>query len=162
MGQALSVKQAVLAGQPATQVAALAWRGVEALEVLLITSRETRRWVLPKGWPIKGKPPHEAAAQEAREEAGVRGAIAKQPIGSYRYVKFLKDGAGVDCVVSVYPLTVARQRKRWPEQNQRAARWFSPEEAATAVAEPELRSLILNFASRWRAGKVAPAAVNRR
>ena len=135
--------------QVGQQYAALPYRWVDgALEILLLTSRETHRWVIPKGWPMAGKKPHAAAAQEALEEAGVIGKIAKTPVGAYTYVKRLKNGAGLVCKVDVFPLAVARQLKRWPEQAQRTAHWFTPHEAAEAVNEPELDDLIEAFGRR--------------
>ena len=112
---------------------------------MLVTSRDTRRWVIPKGWPAKGRKPHVEAAREAYEEAGIEGRIAKQAIGSYRYDKRFADGTARLCTVHVYPLEVARQHKRWREQVQRDCRWFTLEEAAHAVAEPELQALIQVF-----------------
>jgi 8-oxo-dGTP pyrophosphatase MutT (NUDIX family) len=157
-----ALKKASRVGQ---QYAALPYRWIDGeLEILLLTSRETRRWVIPKGWPMAGKKPHAAAAQEALEEAGVIGKIAKTPIGAYTYVKRLKNGAGLVCKVDVYPLAVARQLKRWPEQAQRTAHWFAPYEAAQAVNEPELDELIEAFGAnpprrsgRPRVGAAAPA-----
>jgi 8-oxo-dGTP pyrophosphatase MutT (NUDIX family) len=128
------------------QFGALPWRQRKGLEVLLVTSRESRRWVIPKGWPIKGRKPHMSAAREALEEAGVTGRIGKKALGSYGYVKRLKNGAPLECRVQVFPLKVERQRKRWREQHERALRWFAACEAATAVAEPELQKLIGDFA----------------
>ena len=75
------------------QYAALPWRNAQGFEILLITSRETRRWVIPKGWPMPGNSPAESAAQEAYEEAGIRGKIAVQAIGHYGYRKRLRGGA---------------------------------------------------------------------
>ena len=129
------------------QYAALAYRiRARQVEILLITSRDTGRWVIPKGWPMKGKRPHVAAAREALEEAGVTGKIGKRPVGYYRYQKRLKNGAAVNCLVDVYLMQVLRQRKRWPEQRQRTAHWFDPAEAAKVVDEPELAELIRLFA----------------
>jgi 8-oxo-dGTP pyrophosphatase MutT (NUDIX family) len=133
------------ASRPGLQYAALPYRMGEALEILLVTSRETQRWVIPKGWPMMGKKPHAAAAREAREEAGVIGRITKTPFGAYHYVKRLKNGAPLVCSVDVFPLQVTRQRKRWPEQQQRTAHWFTVAEAADAVQEPELQALIERF-----------------
>ncbi len=133
------------ASRPGLQYAALPYRLAEETEILLVTSRETQRWVIPKGWPMKGKKPHAAAAREALEEAGVSGRIGKAPIGAYRYVKRLKNGAPLVCDVDVFALEVARQRKRWPEQHQRTAHWFTVAEAAEAVHEPELQALIERF-----------------
>ena len=128
------------------QYAALPWRDQDGIEILLATSRETRRWVIPKGWPMKNRKPHAAAAREAMEEAGVSGRVMKRPIGSYSYVKRLKNGAPLQCVVDVFPLMVEQQRDRWREQAQRTVRWFPAEEAAIQVEEPELRALIIAFA----------------
>ena len=124
----------------------------DQLEVMLISSRETRRWVLPKGWPMKGRKPHAAAAREALEEAGVVGKIGKVAVGSYRYIKRMKNGAQQLCDVTVFPLVVQRQRKHWPERHQRSTRWFSLEDAAEAVGEPDLREVIRNFALLPRSG----------
>ncbi len=136
----------------ASQVAALPYRRAGRLEVLLITSRETRRWVIPKGWPMKGRTPAEAAAQEALEEAGVRGEMMDASIGTYRYLKYIKTGASVLCEVEVFPLQVAGQLDTWREQDQRNQRWFAAEEAATSVDEPELGELIRAFAKGFTTG----------
>jgi 8-oxo-dGTP pyrophosphatase MutT (NUDIX family) len=147
MGEALTRRTAGLgAGEPAIQYAALPYRRMHGLEVLLLTSRDTGRWVLPKGWPMKGRKPHAAAGREALEEAGVEGRVAKKPIGAYAYAKRLPDGRLLDCVVEVFAMAVDRQRKRWPERGQRTARWFSPAEAAEVVDEPELAALLERFA----------------
>lgn len=129
------------------QVAALPWRGEgEALRVLLVSSRETRRWVIPKGWPMKDRTDFQAAATEAYEEAGLDGVIGEQPIGEYEYLKRLKSGAARLVKVDVYPLQVTGCREAWPEKGQRTLEWMSPVEAALAVQEPELRDLIARFA----------------
>jgi 8-oxo-dGTP pyrophosphatase MutT (NUDIX family) len=127
----------------ACQVAALPFRVSEAgdLEVLLVTSRETQRWLIPKGWPMKGKTPYEAAAQEAKEEAGVEGEISPKPLGRYSYWKRKSDHFLL-CQVDVYCLAVKRQLKSWREQAQRQARWFGVAEAADRVLEPALADLI--------------------
>ena len=146
MGKPAKKKPSRLIAQPGLQYAALPYRrGEDEVEILLVTSRETQRWVIPKGWPMKGKAPYAAAAREALEEAGVVGKVGKEAIGVYHYVKRLKNGAPLDCVVDVFPLQVVRQRKRWPEQGQRTGHWFSVPEAAEAVDEPELQELILRF-----------------
>jgi 8-oxo-dGTP pyrophosphatase MutT (NUDIX family) len=132
----------------AVQYAALPYRWSGGLLILLVTSRDTRRWVIPKGWPMKGRQPHAAAALEALEEAGVSGRIARLPVGAYPYVKRLKSGAGVNCQDDVYPLEVQRQRTRWREQHERTVHWFAPDDAAEAVHEPELAALIVQFAER--------------
>ncbi|WP_164468278.1 NUDIX hydrolase [Caulobacter vibrioides] len=129
------------------QVAALPWRGEgDALRILLVSSRETRRWVIPKGWPMKGRTDPQAAAQEAYEEAGLKGAIAPRPFGEYPYLKRLKNGQARMVKVDVYPLEVKETLAAWPEQGQRTLEWMTPVEAALAVQEPELRDLIARFA----------------
>ena len=128
------------------QVAALPVRpGPDGPEIMLITSRETRRWVVPKGWPMKGRKDHEAAAQEAREEAGLEGRIHKHPIGAYTYLK-RTNGVAEPCRVMVYRLDVEGERRSWRERGQRERRWFSAAEAANHVAEPRLASMILAVA----------------
>jgi 8-oxo-dGTP pyrophosphatase MutT (NUDIX family) len=135
-----------------TQYAALPYRqrADGAVEVLLVTSRETERWVVPKGWPMKGRRPHASAAREALEEAGLVGRVDKEPIGSYRYDKRLKRGMVVPCMVEVFPLEVKAQKKKWPEKGQRTTRWLLPEDAAAAVDEAGLRETIRNLQSRLR------------
>jgi 8-oxo-dGTP pyrophosphatase MutT (NUDIX family) len=116
------------------------------LEVLLITTRDTGRWIIPKGWPMKGRKDHKAAAREARDEAGVVGRIRKRPLGRYRYGKRRPDRIEL-CEVTVYPLLVERQRSKWLERGQRAVGWFSIEDAAARVQEPELREIIRGLGS---------------
>lgn len=95
--------------QPARQVAALVWRpALEVPDVLLVTSRATRRWVVPKGWPIDGLSPAAAAAQEAFEEAGAVVGQGHEQLGSYEYGKVLKDGSLLACVVDVFALPALR------------------------------------------------------
>ncbi|MDP1528635.1 MAG: NUDIX hydrolase [Rhodoferax sp.] len=128
------------------QVAALPWRrGPDGVEILLITSRETRRWVTPKGGRMAGKTDAEAAAIEAMEEAGVQGTVAEEPIGTFRYLKILKRRAPRWCVVAVYPLEVILQHGAWKEQAERERVWMSVEQAAASVDEPDLKALIAAF-----------------
>lgn len=117
------------------------------VSILLITSRETRRWVIPKGNPVKGLLPHASAAREAEEEAGVRGAACPTPLGSYRYRKRRKNGASLMLDVDVFPLAVNTELPDWKEQAERERRWFKLAEAADAVEEPDLRDLIRSFAA---------------
>ncbi len=125
------------------QYAALAWReAVEGREVLLITSRDTGRWVIPKGWPMKNRTPWDAAAREAFEEAGVKGQVEPAAIGSYRYVKHLSRWRERPVEVQVFPLRVERELDDWPERRQRERVWLAPEEAAGRVHEPDLAELI--------------------
>jgi len=128
------------------QVAALPWRpGPDGVEILLVTSRETRRWVTPKGGRMPGKTDAQAAAQEALEEAGVEGEVAERPVGTFRYLKVLRRRAPRWCVVALFPLRVEVEHPTWKEQNERQRRWMSRAEAAGAVVEPELRQLIAAF-----------------
>lgn len=110
--------------------------------LLLVNTLTTRRWILPKGWPIKGMTLAEAAAAEAWEEGGVRGTIATSPIGSFRYRKIRKNGLTLDCQADVFVLIVDSMSDTFPESNLRARCWVSPGEAATLVAEPDLRALL--------------------
>jgi 8-oxo-dGTP pyrophosphatase MutT (NUDIX family) len=114
-------------------------------QVMLVTSRESGRWVIPKGWPKKRQSPRASAAREAREEAGVVGEIGKNSIGSYSYRKRLKNGAVVACEVRVFPLKVKRQQKRWPERGEREIQWFSRAKAARVVRERALSDIIRNL-----------------
>jgi 8-oxo-dGTP pyrophosphatase MutT (NUDIX family) len=128
------------------QYAALPYRVAGGrLQVLLVTSRRTRRWIVPKGWPVDSMPASACAALEALEEAGVKGEVQKTPIGHYRYVKHHKNRASEPCKVEVYALKVTEQRKSWAEGDERERRWYSPAEAAAVVAEPLLQHLILEF-----------------
>lgn len=128
------------------QVAALPVQGAAAdLRVLLVTSRETRRWIIPKGWPEKGMKDSAAAAREALEEAGIVGTISRRPIGRYRYFKRTLDSFQ-PCEVAVYRLDVEGEQPTWHEQDERQRAWFSPQVAAHLVDEPELKQLLLALA----------------
>jgi 8-oxo-dGTP pyrophosphatase MutT (NUDIX family) len=128
------------------QYAALPWRRSDiGLEILLITSRETRRWVIPKGWAKKGEPPTIAAAREALEETGAAGRVAPAPLGEYRYDKIMKNGRVRKVKVAVYSLEVLHEHAEWPEMAVREKLWISAAEGADLVDEPELRILIARF-----------------
>jgi 8-oxo-dGTP pyrophosphatase MutT (NUDIX family) len=125
------------------QVAALPLRLAKngAIEILLVTSRDTGRWIIPKGWPSKRLKDSKAAAREAREEAGVKGKIFRKTIGSYRYIKReLDNGALIE--VQVFLLKVSKRYKRWPEKRERRRAWFDINAAARMVSDPELSTLI--------------------
>jgi 8-oxo-dGTP pyrophosphatase MutT (NUDIX family) len=114
-----------------TQIAALPLRVYQsAPQVMLITSRETGGWIIPKGWPHKGLAPRAVAAREAYEEAGVRGKIRKRPFGTYRYEKRLSPEEGMICQVTVFLLEVEQQLDDWPEKRDRERCWLAPAEAA--------------------------------
>jgi 8-oxo-dGTP pyrophosphatase MutT (NUDIX family) len=128
------------------QVAALPWRRHEsAVEIMLITSRDTGRWVLPKGWPQAREPLCSAAAREAAEEAGLTGRISPLEIGRYFYAKTLASGEEVPCEVPVFPLQVDGVAERWKEKNARVRKWAPVAEAATMVNEPDLSQIIAYF-----------------
>lgn len=127
------------------QVAALCWRLNPVLEVLLITSLNSKRWILPKGWLMEGLSASESAAREAFEEAGVAGKIGSKPVGSYHYLKERKDGGGVPCRVDVFALQVTAEMEDWPEKGARRIAWLPAEQAAIRVTEPGLRELLRNF-----------------
>ena|SRR5262249_53061767 len=131
----------------AVQYGALPYRRNESaqMEVMLVTSRETRRWIIPKGWPHKGRAPHRSAAREAYEEAGVVGRVRRQPVGSFSYEKHLTTGIVV-CKVHVFALEVRRQSRTWPERQERELKWLSPGQAAKAVKEPMLAKIIRRLA----------------
>ncbi len=132
------------AHEPRRQYAALPFRRAQdsSLQVLLITSRSTRRWIIPKGWPMGQRAPHKVAELEAMEEAGVSGRIRKQPLGSYGYDKLMSDGSRVRCRVDVYPLDVRKEKASWPEKKRRERRWMGIEEAASLADDAELVPLI--------------------
>lgn len=128
------------------QVAALPFRTRDGvLEVLLITSRETRQWIIPKGWRRKSRQPHDVATREARQEAGVVGRIAKRAIGSYRYEKRLAANDAIACKVRIFPLEVERQLDDWPEKGERDLRWLIPSEAAKLITDKNLSQELM----RW-------------
>ena len=113
--------------------------------VLLVTTLQTHRWIIPKGWPWPGEPDWNAAAEEAREEAGVLGAPNPVSIGTYSYEKRRSTGAVVPVLVTVYLLSVSEELDTWPESEQRQRAWFTLRDAAAAVQEPELQQLLLRL-----------------
>lgn len=135
---------------PAVQTAALPWRRRPdgTVEVLLATSRDTGRWVLPKGWPHNGKSLGESASQEAYEEVGVRGRLAEKEFGHYSYLKWLDSGLNRRVRVSVFPLEVTEECDFWPEQGQREIHWTTCEIAARRVDEPELAAILRKFPAK--------------
>jgi 8-oxo-dGTP pyrophosphatase MutT (NUDIX family) len=111
-------------------------------EVLLITSRGTGRWILPKGWPMKDRSLADAAAQEAWEEAGVRGVVGAEAIGKYTARKITETGLELRCAVHVFRLDVSELVQEFPEAGQRKRKWVSPAKAATLVQEEGLRDIL--------------------
>ena len=110
--------------------------------MLLVTSRDTGRWIIPKGWPAKGKSPHKSAAREAREEAGVVGTIKRRPLGAFSYKKRLKNGKVVVCEVQVFVMKVKRQTAKWLEKGQRRIKWLPRTKAAKTVGDRVLGTII--------------------
>ena len=128
------------------QVGALPWRQRDGnLEFLLVTTRTTRRWVIPKGWPMADRADHQAAEQEALEEAGVVGHVAPQPMGHFNYLKLADSGKTRMLRVDVYPLEVTDELENWMEKDHRARRWMKPAEAMTLAGEPELVGIFNSF-----------------
>jgi len=128
------------------QVAALPWRRTGAgLEIMLISSRDTGRWVLPKGWAEKHESLWDAASREADEEAGLTGEIEHKEAGRYFYAKVMQIGPAVPCEVLVYPLKVQAVAEKWKERGLRRRQWMSAEDAAAAVDEPDLAQVIRDF-----------------
>ncbi|MGA1804966.1 NUDIX hydrolase [Rhizobium sp. HT1-10] len=132
-------------GRNIEQYAAICYRrmpGTGEIEVLLISTRGSGRWVIPKGWAMSNKQPHQVAEREAWEEAGIRGKAKKKAYGYYTYLKTLDTGAKVLSVVQVHLLEVSDVAVEFPERGQRGTMWLSPLDAALQIREPELRSLL--------------------
>lgn len=132
-----------------TQFGALCWRRKNGkVQILLVTSKKSRRWIIPKGWPQHGATPAEAAITEAWEEAGVSGKAKTVCLGIFSYVKALPDDESLPCVVAVFPLKVASLARDWPEKRLRKRKWVSPKKAAVLVQERELAGILVNFDPR--------------
>lgn len=128
-----------------TQFAALCYRvKKDKVQVCLVTSRRTGRWIVPKGWPMNGETPMDAAATEAYEEAGVRGKVHARPVGVFSYYKVRSEDE-LPCIAVVYPLKVKKVLARWPERKERDRKWVSRKRAAGLVQDPELSALIEAF-----------------
>ena len=128
------------------------------LQVLLVTSRDTGRWVIPKGYIDDGMTAPQAAQQEAWEEAGISGEIVPgDPLGFIPYLKTLNEGGARPATIEVYAMRVTRQASKWPEQKERRRKWFSPANAAGRVKEPDLAALLLRMADLFPVGSGAPA-----
>ena len=132
------------------QVAALPYRRRSdgSCEILLVTTRGTGRWMVPKGWPMRGKSYAEAAAQEAYEEAGVRGSANPVELGRFDHEKSRFPLTPIQCTVAVFPMSVEKELERWPESAERSRRWFSIKDAAKAVQSPNLARIIASVEKR--------------
>jgi 8-oxo-dGTP pyrophosphatase MutT (NUDIX family) len=116
-------------------------------QVMLLTSRETQRWVIPKGWPIKGLKPRQVAEREAWEEAGLVGrVVGKKRLGSYHYAKRLAE-ENLLCEVRVFLFAVDQQLESWPEKDQRRTAWFDLAEATRLVDEGGLAEMMRRMVS---------------
>jgi 8-oxo-dGTP pyrophosphatase MutT (NUDIX family) len=143
--KAKKAKKVARRGDALAQVGALPFRRTaDGVEFLLLTSRQTSRFIIPKGWRMKGKNDPQAAAKEAEQEAGITGRIHPDPVGAYRYWKRLKN-AFVQVRVTVYALEVEGALPTWKERGQRRRQWLTPDQAARLVDEPELVSLLQEF-----------------
>lgn len=130
------------------QCAVLAYRpSKKGAKIVLVTSLETHRWVLPKGNIVDGLSARDSAKLEAFEEAGVEGSPEKQAFGTYEYEKTEIKGGGL-CRVSVFPMVVDRILDKWPEKDARKREWMTIDKAAEAVNEGDLRDLILRFGKK--------------
>lgn len=128
-----------------TQFAALCYRYEgDKLKICLVTSRRSKRWILPRGWPMHKQTPADAAATEAWEEAGLTGRPIDRCLGVYAYIKIHTNDLW-PVIVMVYPMEVLEEHDTWPEHLQRKRKWVSPKKAAKRVAEPELRRIIRRF-----------------
>lgn len=151
------VPDALFKGAFLQQYGAVCFRHIgseDEVEILLITSRESRRWVIPKGWPIKKKKPYETAATEAFEEAGVEGNVRKKPIGRYTYLKELQSDVVLPCIVELFQIEVKDLADNFKERDERVLAWGSPDEAARRVREIELKSLLVSFRPQQSSPKI--------
>ena len=129
-----------------TQFGALCWRrSGDEIQVLLVTSRRRKRWIIPKGWPQDRATPVNAAVAEAWEEAGVEGKAKATCLGIFSYDKTVTATQVAPCVVAIFPMRVKKLRRDFPEASQRKRKWFSLAKAAELVSEPELAAIIKRF-----------------
>jgi len=129
-----------------TQFAALCYKvRNDKVRFLLVTTRRTGRWIIPKGWPMEGKTPAHTAQQEAWEEAGVVGKSKDTCLGVFAYEKVREDEDDFSCIAMVYPVKVKRREAKYPEVGQRQAKWVGRKKAMQMVTEPELARIIRDF-----------------
>ncbi|RWX77071.1 NUDIX hydrolase [Neorhizobium lilium] len=154
--QLAAVPGKLFAGAFRKQYGALCFRYIgdgPEIEILVITSRDSGRWIIPKGWPMKRKTPYAAAATEAWEEAGVLGTVRKKPVGHYTYLKLLDDSEVLPVVVDVFQIEVSEIKTDFKEQGERVLAWVSSDEAARRVREVELKSLLVDFRPHGRTSR---------
>ncbi|MDX1743402.1 MAG: NUDIX hydrolase [Ruegeria sp.] len=140
----------------AEQIAALPMRWDKSgnLRVLMVTSRDTGRWVVPKGWLVDSKKPWRTAEIEALEEAGAIGAVSKRPISHFFYDKRYEDKSDVRCRVTLFPMVVEKLKRRWKEKDERTRDWFSPDQAAQLVEEQDLSHFLRDLSDNREAQAV--------
>ena len=141
------------------QFAALPYRIKDgALQVMLITSRRTGRWVLPKGWPEKHLLAYQVAGHEAYEEAGLEGSVRPIPLARFDYAKYFSETHFRMCTIVVFPMRVSNELEDWPEKAERTRFWMSAEEAAEKVSEGGLKAILLRAGAerRWLLDGAAP------
>ncbi|MFL2781297.1 MAG: NUDIX hydrolase [Rhodospirillales bacterium] len=135
-----------IVGQLVKQVGCLCYKWVDKkLKVLIITSRTTKRWIIPKGWMQPKLGASGSAAVEAWEEAGVLGICDKKKFGDFKNIKILKDGYPLECIVDVFLMKTITQKAEFPEKDERTVKWIDPEDAASFIRNKSLIHLLKNF-----------------
>ena len=134
----------VATGQILHQAGVIAYRILDGkVRVLLMTSRDTGRWIIPKGNVHGRSTPSKTAEKEAYEEAGVRGTITSSiPLGIYSYFKKLESGEVRAATVEVYLLRIKERLKKWPEKGERKLSWVTTKKAVGLVEEPGVVPLL--------------------
>jgi len=123
------------------QSGVIPWRIQDGtIEILMVTSRQTGEWIVPKGSVEDHLGPLESAIEEAWEEAGARGTIDPDPVGAYRYEKY-----GWTLEVTLYPLRVTSLEDEWLEDAEREREWVSHEAAIARVRNPGLAAVLTEF-----------------
>ena len=138
------------------QIGALCFRLNEKnTKVLLITSRRSKRWIIPKGWKVDKMSNRKSVALEAWEESGVQGRVSERSIGTFYYRKRMNKNDFLTCAVKVFALEVKAVKKKFPERGQRKLKWVDLNTAIDLVSEPELKTVIKNFSCRIRKEKLS-------
>lgn len=133
------------------QIAALCYRVIDGVcEVLLVRTRDTGRWILPKGWPEPDRPAFETAVIEAYEEAGVRGLPDKRAYASFRSYKGLANGLRIRTRVLVFKIESTDVLQRFPEKGQRQVSWIPISEAIERADEPGVKKVLRRFRAEMR------------
>ncbi len=138
------------------QIGALCyWSNDKNIKILLITSRRSKRWIIPKGWKVDMMSNRKSVALEAWEEAGVQGRVSKRSIGTYYYRKRSGKNDFLTCAVRVFALDVKARKKKFPERGERKLKWVNLNTAIDLVTEPELKTVIKNFAARIKKDNIS-------